>query len=61
MKMGIVKTEAERIEEDNRKSGIFCYRCGEEIPKSEVEISKQSENSYLCSHCRKVAEKIEDE
>lgn len=59
--MGVAKTEAERIEENDKKSGIFCGRCGEEIPKSELEISKQSENSYLCSHCRKVAKKIESE
>lgn len=59
--MSGLKTDLERKEENDRKSEIFCSRCGEEIPKSELEISKQSENSYLCSYCRNTKEKTENE
>lgn len=59
--MSGLKTDLERKEEDDKKSGIFCARCGSEILKSELEVSKQSENYYLCSCCRNTKEKTENE
>ena len=58
MIMGLAKKEMEAKEEDDRKSGIFCSKCGNEIPKSDL---KDNSKTQLCSDCNSDYEKITEE
>ncbi|MGF7107812.1 hypothetical protein [Treponema pedis] len=56
--MGLAKKDLEK-QEINEKSGIFCSRCGEEIPKSELQAEHQSKRTHLCSRCKVEFERLD--
>jgi len=58
--MGMAKKDLEQREIDE-KTGIFCLRCGEEIPKSELQAEYQSKGSHFCSRCKVEFEKLDRE
>lgn len=58
--MGIAKKDLEKEESENMKTGIFCSRCGNEIPKEYLVFSGNKDNN-LCVDCVEVQEKINKE
>ena len=56
----MAKKDLEQREIDE-KTGIFCLRCGEEIPKSELQAEYQSKGSHFCSRCKVEFEKLDRE
>lgn len=58
--MGLAKRDLEQ-QEINEKSGIFCSRCGEEIPNSELNAEYQSGCAHFCSRCKVEFERMHKE
>lgn len=59
--MGQAKKDLEKKEQDNYDSKIRCSCCSGVIPKDDVEFAKLGVSYYLCSDCRRKAERIAKE